>query len=114
LRYAQQEVQRRWNFAKSSSQNAVSGSIPQDLQDLVSVLQRSENHVLASRVMLSTWYSSERVGQLLRSSLVTLGRKILSYREIDTAYAVSCLSAIPPDAMVRELKAVCAYFKYSS
>ena len=103
LRYAQHEVQRRWNYAKCSS---TTKTVPQDLQDLVSILQRTENHVLASRVLLTTWHVSDNVGHMLRSSLLALGRKILSYREIDTSYAVSCLSAIPRDAMMRELKAV--------
>lgn len=109
LRYAQQEVQRRWTFTKTSlNQKAV----PQDLQDLVGILQRTENHVLASRVLLTTWHVSDSVGHMLRSSLLALGRKILSYREIDTSYAVSCLSAIPRDLMMRELKAVIFYYSY--
>jgi hypothetical protein len=38
-------------------------------------------------------------------SMTALGKKILSYREIDTSLAVACLSAVPYDLMVRELKA---------
>ena len=43
--------------------------------------------------------------QLLRSSLLSLSRKVLTYREIDTSLAVACLVMLPYDAMVRELKA---------
>lgn len=37
--------------------------------------------------------------------MLSLGRKILSYREIDSPLAVACLSTLPYEIMVRELKA---------
>jgi len=43
--------------------------------------------------------------QLNEKSLVALGRKILSYREIDTPLALACLASLPYDVMVSELKA---------
>jgi hypothetical protein len=36
--------------------------------------------------------------------MMALGRKILTYRDIDVSYAVSCLSIVPFDSMVKELK----------
>ena len=80
-------------------------SIATDLEDLVGVLQRSENHLLAVRMLLSSWHLSDKKAQLLRSSLLSLSRKVLSYREIDTSLAVACLVMLPYEAMVRELKA---------
>eukprot|EP01036_Dinobryon_divergens_P030754 gene30755-40048_t len=76
-----------------------------DVDELVAVLQKSENHILAIRVMLGSWSSGSSKSQALRTSYLSLGRKILSYRDIDYSYAVACLSAVPYDAMVRELKA---------
>jgi hypothetical protein len=43
--------------------------------------------------------------QMLRSSLLSLGRKVLSYRDIDTDLVVACMIMLPCDTMVRELKA---------
>lgn len=37
--------------------------------------------------------------------MIALGRKILTYRNIDISYAVACLSTVPFDSMVKELKA---------
>lgn len=36
--------------------------------------------------------------------MMALGRKIITYRDIDISFAVACLSTIPFDAMVKELK----------
>lgn len=113
LRYSAAEVRRRMTAtastataiatAKSSSEGQ--DEIASDLEDLVCALQRSENHMLAVRVLLSSWHLSDAKAQLLRSSLLSLSRKVLSYREIDTSLAVACLVMLPYDAMVRELKA---------
>lgn len=37
--------------------------------------------------------------------MISLGRKILTYRNIDISFAVACLSTVPFDSMVKELKA---------
>jgi hypothetical protein len=71
----------------------------------IGVLQRSENHMLALRVLLSSWHVSDSKAELLRSSLLALSRKVLGYRQIDTSLAVACLVMLPFDLMVRELKA---------
>lgn len=76
-----------------------------DLEELVGVLQRCENHMLAVRVLLGSWNTSVIKAQYLRSSLLALSKKVLSYREIDTLYATACLILLPYDAMVKELKA---------
>lgn len=116
LRYSAMEVKRRTNFTSTSIVTATGasrgtgtvdsqgGDMAMDLNDLVCALQRSENHMLAVRVLLSSWHISSAKADLLRSSLLSLSRKVLSYREIDTSLAVACLVMLPYDAMVRELK----------
>ena len=116
LRYSAMEVRRRTNFTSTSIATATGtsrgtgtvdsqgGDMAVDLNDLVCALQRSENHMLAVRVLLSSWHISGAKADLLRSSLLSLSRKVLSYREIDTSLAVACLVMLPYDAMVRELK----------
>jgi hypothetical protein len=47
---------------------------------------------------------NNHVSQSLHQSLTMLGRKVLSYRDIDKPLAVSCLSSIPYEVMVRELR----------
>ena len=69
------------------------------------MLQRSENHLLAVKVLLSSWHNSASKADLLSASVTALTRKVLRYREIDTALAVACLVMLPYEAMVRELKA---------
>jgi hypothetical protein len=109
LRYSAAEVKRRMTSTATASTSTKKPSegqeeIASDLEDLVCALQRSENHMLAVRVLLSSWHHSDAKAQLLRSSLLSLSRKVLSYREIDTSLAVACLVTLPYDAMVRELK----------
>ena len=105
LRYSAAEIRRRLSTIASTTGTANGNAAALDLEELVCVLQRSENHLLAVRVLLSSWHLSDTKAQLLRSSLLSLSRKVLSYREIDTALAVACLVMLPYDAMVRELKA---------
>ena len=62
--------------------------------------------MLASRVMMTSWYSDESIGKSLNSSLLSLGRKVLGYRDIDCSLAVACYSTLTPNTMVRELQAV--------
>ena len=109
LRYSAAEVRRR--MTATATTNTATKTPPEgpeeiagDLEDLVCALQRSENHMLAVRVLLSSWHLSDAKAELLRSSLLSLSRKVLSYREIDTSLAVACLVMLPYDAMVRELK----------
>ena len=114
LRYSAAEVRRRTSVtatiscsrmaSEGGSSNEVKEDVAEDLDELVCALQRSENHMLALRVLLSSWHMSATKAQLLRSSLLCLSRKVLSYREIDTSLAVACLVMLPYDAMVRELK----------
>ena len=79
---------------------------PQDIRELIEILQRNENHMLASRVMMTSWYSDNTIGKSLNSSLLSLGRKVLGYRDIDCSLAVACYSTLSPNTMVRELQAV--------
>jgi hypothetical protein len=107
LRYSAAEVKRRMTATTAAAAKTPSegqDEIASDLEELVCTLQRSENHMLAVRVLLSSWHLSDAKAQLLRSSLLSLSRKVLSYREIDTSLAVACLVMLPYDAMVRELK----------
>jgi hypothetical protein len=109
LRYSAAEVRRRMSATattNTATKTPTEGQeeIAGDLEDLVCALQRSENHMLAVRVLLSSWHLSDAKAELLRSSLLSLSRKVLSYREIDTSLAVACLVMLPYDAMVRELK----------
>jgi hypothetical protein len=108
LRYSAAEVKRRMTAttaaAATKTPSEGQDEIASDLEELVCTLQRSENHMLAVRVLLSSWHLSDAKAQLLRSSLLSLSRKVLSYREIDTSLAVACLVMLPYDAMVRELK----------
>lgn len=114
LRYSAAEVRRRISITAKISRGRVAAEggmnrevdeeCAEDLDELVCALQRSENHMLALRVLLSSWHMSATKAQLLRSSLLCLSRKVLSYREIDTSLAVACLVMLPYDAMVRELK----------
>jgi hypothetical protein len=104
LKYAAAEMKRRLYMTVT---NVIDSSCPiaVDLEELVGVLQRSENHMLALRVLLSSWHVSNSKAELLRSSLLALSRKVLGYRQIDTSLAVACLVMLPFDLMVRELKA---------
>lgn len=114
LRYSAAEVRRRISITATVSRGSMAGEgginseveeeVAGDLDELVCALQRSENHMLALRVLLSSWHMGATKAQLLRSSLLCLSRKVLSYREIDTSLAVACLVMLPYDAMVRELK----------
>merc|ERR1711871_570111 len=104
LKLAYQEIQRRWKKGNKSTQKQ--NEIPQDIKELVEILQRNENHMLASRVMMTSWYSDESIGKSLNSSLLSLGRKVLGYRDIDSSLAVACYSTLTPNTMVRELQAV--------
>ena len=103
LRYSAAEIRRRMSGTVSFTGTTNAAAL--DLEELVCVLQRSENHLLAVRVLLSSWHLGDTKAQLLHSSLLALSRKVLSYREIDTSLAVACLVMLPYDAMVRELKA---------
>lgn len=105
LRFAMREVQRRTATKTTPATSSKPALVTNDLDDLVGLLQRSENHMLALRVLLCSWVSSNAKCQALRSSLLALARKVLSYREIDCSLAVACLSAVPYEIMVRELKA---------
>lgn len=40
----------------------------------------------------------------MKSSVISLTRKILTYREIDISLAINCLSYLPYQVMVKELK----------
>lgn len=104
LKYAAAEMKRRLYMTVTTVINS-SCPIAIDLEELVGVLQRSENHMLALRVLLSSWHVSDLKAELLRSSLLALSRKVLGYRQIDTSLAVACLVMLPFDLMVRELKA---------
>jgi hypothetical protein len=104
LRYAGRELGRRRAWLKESDDDAARADGLEDLVALVETLRQSENHLLAIQVLLGSWTCSIAKGRLIRESLQALGRKILSYREIDMTLAVGCLSRLPYDTMVKELK----------
>jgi hypothetical protein len=80
-----------------------------DVDELVAVLQRSENHLLATRVLLSA-HTPHTAGatkaQTMRASLFALTRKLLTYVFIDSHYVIAILGLLPFEAMVKELKTV--------
>ncbi|KAJ1440254.1 hypothetical protein B484DRAFT_476719 [Ochromonadaceae sp. CCMP2298] len=107
MRYALGEVQRRGGgtgaYSGPSGSN-VGGGAPADLEDLVRILQRSENHLLATRILFGSRHNSAAKAALLKGSLLSLCRKVLIYRDLDVPFSVACLAALPYDTMVRELK----------
>lgn len=73
MKFSLKEVQRRSAFfSPMASATSASGEVltaavqlyPVDMEDLVGLLQRSENHMLASRVLLSSWHHSEAKAQV--------------------------------------------------
>ena len=77
-----------------------------DLVDLINLLQDAEHHIISIRILLGSWSFSPTKHRLLRNSMLSLSRKVLSYREIDVLLALACLSSLPQDLVVRELKAI--------
>jgi hypothetical protein len=55
LRYILMETKRREGAGVVVGPNQSSDQLPDDIDKLVTTLQRSENHLLAARVILSTW-----------------------------------------------------------
>lgn len=94
------ELERRSGKTRNSNEDA------EDVRALSEVLQQSENHMLDARVLSSSWNVSPSKASMLRSSWLPLSRKILSYRVVDTLLAVSSLSCLPYDVVVRELKSL--------
>lgn len=70
MKYALSEVRRR-NTQTMSGVVAGKGAEASgaDLEELVGVLQRSENHLLATRVMFSSWVSSANKAQVSKMSV---------------------------------------------
>jgi hypothetical protein len=110
INYILHEIKRRsshsTNLTYNNSTNKISNSATNasDVEELVEILQRSENHMLALRVLYRTWHISKLKGNLIRTSIVTLCRQILSFRNIDVSLSVSCLVVLPYELMVKELK----------
>lgn len=103
INYILHEIKRR--SSHSTNLNSGNNANASDVEELVAILQRSENHMLAERVLYSTWHISKLKGNLIRTSILTLCRQILSYRNIDISLSVSCLVVLPYELMVKELKA---------
>lgn len=99
LKYSVREVQRR-----SAASLGGSAGDTKDLDDLLTTLQRSENHMLAIRALLSSWCHDAVKSESMKACLLALSRKVLAYRSIDATLAVGCLLMLPYDMMVRELK----------
>ena len=82
LKHAMREVQRK-------SVNSIIAQFPHrsikdvddapDIDEFVGILQRSENHMLAVRVLFSSWHTSNLKAQLIRSSILALSKKVLRY-----------------------------------
>jgi hypothetical protein len=76
MKYAFGEVRRR-SLAQSASSartSAETASAP-DLEDLVRVLQRSENHLLATRVLYGSWFHGQYKAQVcMRAPANTIQR----------------------------------------
>ena len=96
------------NNAEKSITTAATEAITSDIKDveeLILILQRSENHILTLRVLFGSWSIHPLKSQLLKSSVIALSRKLLTYREIDIHYSIASLSLLPLETMVKELKA---------
>ena len=116
LKFILKEIQRRGGVEtsghvlsdkKNSSrklESLSSGDSSSDLEDLIQILQKSENYILMIRALLSSWCSYDNKAKVILTCIVNLSKKILSYRDIDNGLAVACLASIPYDFMVRELK----------
>lgn len=107
LKHVLKEVQRRGLTsvgAKSVNNSAADRGSSLYLEDFVNFLQKSENHILAVRSLLSSWCMFDGKAKALQISLLGLSRKILSYRDIDSCLGVACLASVSYDTMVRELK----------
>lgn len=65
MKYAFGEVRRRSlaQSVSSAKDSAETASAP-DLEDLVRVLQRSENHLLATRVLYGSWFHGQYKAQV--------------------------------------------------
>lgn len=75
-----------------------------ELEKLVEVLQRLENHNLAVYALFQSWSMTTNKQSMLKSSLISLSRKLLSYRNIHETFAIACLSCLPMETMVKELR----------
>ncbi len=69
MKYSFAEIKRRSVArTKSTSSSGHTGPITEasaaDLEDLVRILQRSENHLLATRILLGSWHSSQSKAQV--------------------------------------------------
>eukprot|EP00981_Chlorochromonas_danica_P007566 scaffold1794_cov162-Ochromonas_danica.AAC.2 len=105
LQHCAQESKRREQLsaeAKDDSRAAISAG---DVENFVRCLQRHENHMLALRVLYRSWNVDLTKAAMIRSSLLALCRKVLTYREVDESLAIACLSALDLDNVVKELKA---------
>eukprot|EP01031_Cornospumella_fuschlensis_P026654 gene26654-32208_t len=103
--YVVSEMRRRDYFLSAST-----GKLPSshDMADLVAFLQRNEKHIMAIKVLYSTWLSSVEVPKLskmIRASAFPLCHKVLHYRTLDNSFALACLSSLPLEVTVKELKA---------
>lgn len=86
MKYSVGEVKRRGRHSSAELRNAQSNRLGRnqmkgaattsmgawdqpaaDLEDLVRVLQRSENHLLATRVLYSSWHNGPAKSQVLSS-----------------------------------------------
>lgn len=93
LKHALREVQRK-------SVNSIIAQFPHrsikdaddapDIEEFVGILQRSENHMLAVRVLFSSWHTSNLKAQLIRSSILALSKKILRYVLMQSIYYYPC------------------------
>lgn len=96
MKYSFAEIKRRSVArTKSSSFSGNTGPISEasaaDLEDLVRILQRSENHLLATRILLGSWHSSPSKAQV-HLSLIICYFEIFSSNHSDVAFIFSCFA----------------------
>lgn len=104
LKYVLKEVQRRGLSTPGTKSDVPEITNSLDVEELAIVLQKSENHILAVRSLLSSWCRYGNKIKALQTSLLGLSRKILAYRDIDSCLGVACLASVSYETMVRELK----------
>jgi hypothetical protein len=71
MKFCLKEIKRRNMYEESFLADHNNNTLPTDLNELATVLQRSENHMLALRILLTSWHTSLSKSQVLYTFLIT-------------------------------------------
>lgn len=75
-----------------------------DIESLVRILQKTENNMLAMRVILGSSASFSFKNKKLMEPMISLSRKLLGYRDVDSSLVISVMIALPFDQIVKEIQ----------